>query len=104
VQEALRLQSTSPLVGPAERLRDTVLAPRRRDQRLQIELRAGLTYDTNRARVLPNPSHDPSRRRRGRRDNQASWGELFSARFDYTFLRTGPWEASLGLPILPAHL
>ena len=96
VQEAMRLQSTSPLVGPAERLRDTVLAPRRRDQRLQIELRAGLTYDTN-VRVLPNPSHDPiAEATREKRDNQASWGELLSARFDYTFLRTGPWEASLG--------
>jgi tetratricopeptide (TPR) repeat protein len=96
VQEAMRLQSTSALVGPAERLRDTVLAPRRRDQRLQIELRAGLTYDTN-VRVLPNPSHDPiAEATREKRDDQASLGELFSARFEYTFLRTGPWEASLG--------
>ena len=96
VQEALRIQSTSALAGPAERLRDTVLAPRRRDQRLQVELRAGLTYDTN-VMVLPNPSHDPiAEATRERRDEQSSLGELFSARFEYTFLRTGPWEASVG--------
>lgn len=96
VQEALRVHSTSALTGPAERLRDTVLAPRRRDQRLQVELRAGLTYDTN-VRVLPNPSHDPiAEATREKRDDQASLGELFGARFEYTFLRTGPWEASLG--------
>ena len=96
VQEALRLQSTSVLAGPAERLRDTMLAPRRPDQRLQIELRAGFLYDTN-VLVLPNPSHDPiAEAVREKRDDQASPGELFSARFDYTFLRTGPWEASVG--------
>jgi tetratricopeptide (TPR) repeat protein len=96
VQEALRMQSTSVLAGPAERLRDTVLAPRRRDQRLNVELRAGVTYDTN-VMVLPNPSHDPiAEGAREKRDDQASLGELFSARFEYTFLRSGPWEASIG--------
>jgi tetratricopeptide (TPR) repeat protein len=96
VQEALRMQSTSVLAGPAERLRDTVLAPRRRDQRLNIELRAGLSYDTN-VLLIPNPSHDPiAEAARENRDDQASLGEIFSARFDYTFIRTGPWEASIG--------
>lgn len=96
VQAALRLHPTSALTGPAERLRDSVLAPRRPDQRLQIELRAGVTYDTN-VLVLPNPSHDRvTEALRRNRDDQASVGEIFSARFDYTFLRTGPWQASVG--------
>lgn len=96
VQEALRMQSTSVLAGPAERLRDTVLAPRRRDQRLNVELRAGLSYDTN-VLLIPNPSHDPiAEAARENRDDQASLGEIFGARFDYSFIRTGPWEASIG--------
>jgi tetratricopeptide (TPR) repeat protein len=96
VQEALRLQPSSALTGPAERLRDSMAAPRRTDRRLQIELRAGIVYDTN-VLVLPAPSHDRiAEAARQDRDDQASFGEIFSARFDYSFLRKGPWEATVG--------
>ncbi len=94
VEEALRLQPTSSLTGPAERLRDTILAARERERRFRAELRLGVFYDTN-VPVLPEPSHDPTAEsiRIGKRKSP---GELAAARFDYSWLRTGPWEATVG--------
>lgn len=96
VEESLRLQPTSALTGPAERLRDTILAVRERERRFRAELRLGFLYDTN-VPVLPEPSHDPTAESvRNLRDRKRkSPGDLGAARFEYAWLRTGPWEATI---------
>ena len=94
VNAALRTQVTSPLTGPAERLRDTLLAARRADQRFRAEVRVGATYDSN-VPVLPEPSHDPTAEAARNHHRRDSTGELAAARFDYAWLRTGPWESTI---------
>lgn len=92
IQDALRLSPTSPLTGPAERLVGAIAAARDREQRFRAEIRIGGFYDDNVA-VIPNASGDllvQSLRQRG----QASPGELAAARFDYTFFRSGGWDAT----------
>ncbi len=93
VEEALRLQPGSALTGPAERLRDTILAARERERRFRAELRLGVFYDTN-VPVVPEPSHDPTAESIRSR-NRKSPGELAAARLEYSWLRAGPWEATL---------
>lgn len=58
VDEALRLQPASSLTGPAERIRDTIVKAREREQRLRAEIRIGAFYDDN-VSVNPQPSTDP---------------------------------------------
>ena len=93
VDAALRAQPTSPLTGPAERLRNTLLATRDRGRRFRAELRAGILFDTNVA-VNPEPSHDPTAESVRYRDTRSP-AELLAVRFDYTLFRTGPWEATV---------
>jgi len=97
VDAALRAQPTSALTGPAERLRNTLLAARAGEQRFRAELRVGFLYDTNVA-VNPEPSHDPTAESVRYRDTRSP-AELLAARFDYTFLRTGPWEATVSYSV-----
>jgi tetratricopeptide (TPR) repeat protein len=93
VDAALRAQPTSALTGPAERLRDTILAARERERRFRAEVRLGVLYDTN-VRVVPEPSHDPTAEAARRRDKQSP-GELMAVRAEYSWLRRGPWESTL---------
>ncbi len=92
VEEALRLQPVSPLTGPAERIRDTIVAAREREQRLRAEIRVGGFYDDN-VSVNPQPSTDPTAESIRTRKNRSP-GELASVRVDYSWLRSGPWEAT----------
>lgn len=92
IEEVRRLQPASPLTGPAERMRDAVVAARAAEQRFHAEVRLGFFYDDNVA-VSPTGSNDPLVRLL-RQQDQASTGELAAVRFDYAFLRTGPWEAT----------
>jgi tetratricopeptide (TPR) repeat protein len=93
VEEALRIQPSSALTGPAERLRDNIIAARQRDRRLQAELRIGAFYDTN-VPVNPRKGSDPLVDiLRARKSH--SPGELATARLDYAWYRSGPWEAAL---------
>ena len=110
VEQALKLQPGSPLTGPAERLRDTILAAagRRRSflyeackerwgdpcDRFVAEVRLGFLYDTNVA-VEPEPSHDPIAESLRLRKNRSP-GELGGVRLEYAWLRTGPWEGTIG--------
>ena len=104
VQEALRLQSTRCWRVPPSGCATPCWLPGGRISGCRSRLRAGSYYDTN-VLVLPNPSHDPiAEAVRGKRDDQASPGELFSARFDYTFLAHGPLGSQRRLPVLPDHL
>src|SRR5262249_39128129 len=52
VEQAIRLAPGSAVTGPAERLRDAVVAARERERRLTGEVRFGFLYDDN-PRVLP---------------------------------------------------
>ncbi|MBI3824752.1 MAG: tetratricopeptide repeat protein [Candidatus Rokubacteria bacterium] len=95
LNEALRLAPGSAITGPAERLRDTVVASRQRERRFTAELRTGFFYDTN-VPVLPNTDfNDPIivPLRSARHD---SFGELYGLRLDYTWLRTDQFEATAG--------
>lgn len=95
IDEALRLQPTSALTGPAERLRDAVVAARDREKRLFVELRFGFLYDDNVA-VLPNgTSSDPIVAALRNRDTKST-GEVVGARGEYVFFRTPAWDASIG--------
>jgi hypothetical protein len=97
VEEALRLAPGSPVTGPAERLRDAVVAAREREQRFSAELRMGVFFDDN-VRVLPTPSSDPgaSAIRAQSRKTRDSLGEIFGARADYVWWRSEDWESSVG--------
>ena len=92
VDEALRLQPASPLTGPAERIRDTIVKAREREQRLRAEIRIGAFYDDN-VSVNPQPSTDPTAESIRTRMNRSP-GEIASVRVDYSWLRQGPWEAT----------
>jgi tetratricopeptide (TPR) repeat protein len=95
VEEALRLQPTSPLTGPAERLRDTLAASRAREKRFSAELRLGVFHDSN-VPLEPEPSNDPvAEQVRQAIGTRKSFGQLYAARFEYAWLRKGPWESSV---------
>ncbi len=93
IEKALMLQPASPLTGPAERLRDTVVAARERERRFRAEVRAGGFFDDN-VPVTPKPFRaDPLVPVvRGRRKESPGW--LSSLRLDYSFLRLGALEAT----------
>jgi tetratricopeptide (TPR) repeat protein len=97
VEEAIRIAPRSALTAPAERMRDTIIATSESQRRFTIELRAGVYYDTN-VPVSPLPSGDPvsERIRLANREEKESPGELLAARFDYAWLRRGPWESTIG--------
>jgi tetratricopeptide (TPR) repeat protein len=97
VEQALSLAPSSALTGPAERLRDTLVAARQQERRLSAEVRFGIFYDDNVA-VIPNPtgtSKEPLVQAL-RRPGSSSSGELFGARADYVFYRDERWDATIG--------
>ena len=99
VEEAIRQQPGSPLTGPAERLRDSILAASARQRRFSVELRGGVYYDTN-VSASPLPSTDAVseqiRVSNVAKDQEESPGALFALRLEYAWLRQGPWEATVG--------
>jgi len=93
LEEASRIRTVSPLTGPADRLRDTLLAAREKERRLHGELRIGAYYDSNVA-INPLSKADPLvTELRSRRTNTP--GHLVSARGDYAWFRSGPWESTV---------
>lgn len=100
VERALAAAPASPVTGAAERLRETLVAARREERRLALELRLGLFFDDN-VRVLPDPvgpDGDPlvAAIRRQSRKSRDSVGELFGLRADYRWWRSPDWDASVG--------
>ena len=95
VDEALRLAPSTALTGPAERLRDTIVAARSKQRRLSAEARVGISWDSN---VIVRPDENSSEPLVAelRRRKHESIVELFGLRLDYTFYRTDRWEASAG--------
>lgn len=90
VEQALRLSPGSPLSGPAERLRDVLVSARDRDQRFRAEARLGFFYDDN---VVVRPDQHASDLLVGdlRAAKHETFGELFSLRLEYDWLRLGDW-------------
>jgi len=94
IEEALRLHPASPLTGPAERVREAVVAARQTERRFKAEVRVGAFYDDN-VPVQPGEGQHDSLVESLRAHERRSWGELASLRLDYSFLRVGSLEATL---------
>lgn len=94
LEEAMRLRTVSPLIGPADRLRDTLVAAQHNDHRLQGQVRLGGFFDSN-AAVVPLETNDPTIRTLRNRDTNSA-GILTSLRLDYSLLRLGPVETTIG--------
>jgi len=96
VEQALALVPGSALTGPAERLRDTLVAARQRERRFTAEVRVGFLADDN-VIVRPSPSsQDPLASALRERSTRKSTGEIAGARFDYSWFRSEEWDASVG--------
>jgi len=98
VEQAIRLAPGSQLTGPAERLRDSIVASRDKERRFFFEARVGLSYDDN---VIVRPVEDDTAPIEPlvseiRRHKHESTGELFGLNTSYTWLRTPDWESSIG--------
>jgi tetratricopeptide (TPR) repeat protein len=95
IDQAIRANPASAFTGPAERLRDSMVATRQGQRRLSAEVRLGFFYDDN---VPVIPDADSSEPIVGflRKANRDSTGELFGLRADYAWLRTDQWEATIG--------
>ena len=97
VEQAMSLAPSSALTGPAERLRDTLVAARQQERRLSAEVRFGVFYDDNVA-VIPNPtgtSKEPLVAAL-RRTGSSSSGELAGLRADYVWYRDERFDATIG--------
>jgi Tfp pilus assembly protein PilF len=95
VEEGLRLAPGSALTGPAERLRDSIVAARERQKRLTLEARLGFFYDDNVAVVPESSVREPLTRLLRDRDH-TSTGELFGLRAEYVFYREAGLDLSAG--------
>jgi len=98
VEQAIRLAPGSQLTGPAERLRDSIVASRGRERRFAFEARVGLSYDDN---VIVRPVEDTEAPGEPlvaeiRRHKHESTGELFGVNKSYVWSRTADWESSIG--------
>jgi tetratricopeptide (TPR) repeat protein len=98
VEQAIRLAPGSQLTGPAERLRDSIVASGSKDRRFSFEARVGLTWDDN-VDVRPVQDNDPPIEplvAEIRRHKHESFGELFGVNTSYVWWRTPDWESSIG--------
>jgi tetratricopeptide (TPR) repeat protein len=98
VEQAIRLAPGSQLTGPAERLRDTIVASKDKDRRFSLEARIGLTWDDN-VDVRPVEDNTPPIEplvAEIRRHKHESTGELFGLAANYVWRRTTDWESSVG--------
>src|SRR5438445_672835 len=93
--QGLRLAPGSQLTGPAERLRDTIVASRDKERRFSLEARVGLTWDDN-VIVRPVENFDEPLVAEIRRHKHESYGELAGLNLTYVWWRTVDWESSIG--------
>ena len=98
VEAAIRIAPASQLTGPAERLRDTIVASRDKERRFSFEARVGLSWDDN-VIVRPVPDNTPPIEplvAEIRNHKHESTGELFGLNASYVWWRTPDWESSIG--------
>lgn len=95
VEQALRLAPGTPLIGPAERLRDTLVAQRAAERRFSAEVRLGVTYDDN-VDVRPTANNREPQVAELRTHRHETFGELFGARADYIWWKTDEWQSTVG--------
>jgi tetratricopeptide (TPR) repeat protein len=95
IEQAVRLLPGSALTGPAERIRDTILAARRPERRLSAEVRFGFLFDDNVA-VIPNRDRDEPLVAALRPVKHESTGELLGLRADYVWFEHEGWSSSIG--------
>jgi len=93
IEEALRLQPSSPLTAPAERFRELLGPAVQAERNFHVDVKFGVYYDSNVA-VVPGPSGDIVATA-ARNAPHESPGELAFVRFEYTPLRTPDWEATI---------
>ncbi|OLB68608.1 MAG: hypothetical protein AUH96_06675 [Nitrospirae bacterium 13_2_20CM_2_61_4] len=100
LEEAQRTVAVSPITDAAVRIRDALAAGRARTEarRFRAQLSVGGFYDDNVA-INPNPSHDPLAESLRARKTTAP-GILASALADYSFIRQGPFEATVSYSFL----
>jgi len=103
VEQALRLAPGSQLTGPAERLRDTIVASRQKERRFFLEARLGATYDDN-VIVRPTENFRETLVLDLRRHKHESFGELFGLTTNYVWLRTTDWESSVGYSFFTTYV
>jgi tetratricopeptide (TPR) repeat protein len=95
IEEALRLQTVSPLILPAQRFGEILQSAAQKEKFFNGELRLGVFYDSN-VPVVPLASSDivaqTIRQTEGR---QNSGGELASVNLTYTWLKKLDWEGTV---------
>ncbi|MDP2606279.1 MAG: tetratricopeptide repeat protein, partial [Deltaproteobacteria bacterium] len=95
IDQALRLQPTSPLTTPAQRLGEILGKAAEQEKFFRGELRLGVFYDTN-VPVDPDRSGDVTAQAiRAGQPRQKSEGEMVSLDLAYTWLRTVDWEGTI---------
>jgi tetratricopeptide (TPR) repeat protein len=97
VEQAMSLAPSSALTGPAERLRDTLVAARQQERKLSAEVRFGVFYDDNVA-VVPDPARSQAEPLVPilRHAKSHTFGELAGIRADYVWYRDESWESNIG--------
>src|SRR2546422_7517632 len=103
VEQALRLAPGSQLTGPAERLRDTIVASRQKERRFFLEARLGATDDDN-VIVRPTENFRETLVPDLRRHTHESVGELFGLTTNYVWWRTTDWESSIGYSFFTTYV
>ncbi len=99
LDQARRLAPASPLTGPAERLRDSIAATRKTENRFRADVRFGGFYDDN-TPVVPRPKSNDPTVAAAREHTRETFGELVSLRGDYDWLVYGPLTSTISYSYL----
>jgi len=91
--EAMRVRTVSPVTGPADRLRDSLVAAKATEDRFHGQVQVGGFYNSN-VTVIPQSTGEPIIESLRNRKSEAA-GALASFRLDYSWLRQGPVESTL---------
>lgn len=86
--ESIQLEPASPLVGPSRELLTALRTPRRGDSPFWLELSTRAQYDSNLALRANRRSRTPGL------GQAASWGNLLGLSSEYSFFRSGNWQAA----------
>ena len=101
IDQALRQFPASPLTGPAERVRESMVGARATESRFRAEVRVGAFHDDN-VPIIPLPSRESGIQEiSGQR--RESFGEFGALRLDYSFLRAGSLDVSATYSFYGSH-